>query len=434
MPAPVVDAITGARGGLEDGLALCLDFTRGSFDSRITFTRVSTGAYFDAAGNLATAAINAPRLDNHPTSFAPRGLLIEEQRTNNIRNSAATGGAAGVAPTNWTVTTTGSGLTATIVGTATVKGITMLRVRFNGTTAAGSPKVSIGFDNGAPVMSGLAAGTQTPFSVVAMLNAGSMTGVSSAALTLTRENSAGSVLDTLSGTLAALPTGTYARPAYTPTLNDIGGTPYRLSAPTLVFNLAAATAVDFTVDIGAPQLETGPAESSIILTTGTTATRAKDFAEMLTAGWFNTARLGTFLVDALIPTTATGSTNQRMWGIGDGTTNERLTLVRFAGTGLGAAAGTVGGVNILGAGAGAFTITAGIPYLHAVSVGPDGVYRQAANGTAGTETTAALPAGWGNMIIGATAGNAQQLNGWVRRVRHWPRAMRSDELVRRTVW
>lgn len=434
MPAPATDAIAGAVSGLPDGLALCLDFTRGSLDPRITFTRASTGTYFDAAGNLATAAVNAPRLDTNPTSFAPRGLLVEEQRTNNIRNSAATGGAAGVAPTNWTVTTTGSGLTATIIGTATVKGITVLRVRFNGTTAAGSPKVSVGFDNGAPVMSGLTAGTQVALSVVALLNAGSMAGVTSAALTLTRENSAGSVLDTLSGALAALPASGYARPAYAPTLNDIGGTPYRLSAPTLLFNLAASTAVDFTVDIGAPQLETGYAESSIILTTGTTATRARDQAEMPTAGWFDTSRLGTILAECMFPTLTAPTANCRVWCIGDGTTNERLSIVRGAANPtVTYAFGASGGVSTLGAGTGTYAITAGTVHDHAVAFGPDGTYRQAANGTAGANASAALPAGWGTLAIGAALPVSQQLNGWVRRLLYWPRVMLADELARRTV-
>jgi hypothetical protein len=56
-------------------------------NSRITFTRASTGTYVNSSGALSSAAINAPRFDYDPMTLAPKGLLIEEQRTNLIRYS-----------------------------------------------------------------------------------------------------------------------------------------------------------------------------------------------------------------------------------------------------------------------------------------------------------------------------------------------------------
>jgi hypothetical protein len=55
----------------------------------ITFTRASGATFFDANGVLQTAANAAPRFDHDPVTGASRGLLIEEQRTNLLLNSAA---------------------------------------------------------------------------------------------------------------------------------------------------------------------------------------------------------------------------------------------------------------------------------------------------------------------------------------------------------
>jgi hypothetical protein len=69
--------------------ALDLSFmSPGSLDPRITFTRASTGTYFNGAGVMQTAAINVPRWDYDPVTLQLRGLLIEEQRTNGLLNSA----------------------------------------------------------------------------------------------------------------------------------------------------------------------------------------------------------------------------------------------------------------------------------------------------------------------------------------------------------
>ena len=49
-----------------------------------SYTRASTGTYFDASGVLTTAAINGPRFDHvyNGVSWVSKGLLVEEARTN----------------------------------------------------------------------------------------------------------------------------------------------------------------------------------------------------------------------------------------------------------------------------------------------------------------------------------------------------------------
>jgi hypothetical protein len=54
-----------------------------------SYSRASTGTYFNASGVLTTAAVNAPRFNHvyNGSSWVSKGLLVEEQRTNNLRQS-----------------------------------------------------------------------------------------------------------------------------------------------------------------------------------------------------------------------------------------------------------------------------------------------------------------------------------------------------------
>lgn len=58
-----------------------------AFASLITLTRASGGGRFNAAGVYEWLGNDVPRLDYDPVTLAPRGLLIEEQRTNLLLNS-----------------------------------------------------------------------------------------------------------------------------------------------------------------------------------------------------------------------------------------------------------------------------------------------------------------------------------------------------------
>ena len=73
--------------GIPAGATLNLNFMTGTLDPLLTFTRASTGTYFDATGTMQTAAINAPRWDYDPVLLQSRGLLLEDQRTNSAINS-----------------------------------------------------------------------------------------------------------------------------------------------------------------------------------------------------------------------------------------------------------------------------------------------------------------------------------------------------------
>lgn len=58
-----------------------------AYSDVFTHTRSTTGTRFNSAGQLVTEAINAPRFNFDPATLTPRGLLMEEQRTNLCLNS-----------------------------------------------------------------------------------------------------------------------------------------------------------------------------------------------------------------------------------------------------------------------------------------------------------------------------------------------------------
>jgi hypothetical protein len=67
---------------------LNLNFLEGGLDPRITFTRASSGTHFNNTGLLVAASTNVARFDYDPVTLAPKGLLVEESRTNLALNSA----------------------------------------------------------------------------------------------------------------------------------------------------------------------------------------------------------------------------------------------------------------------------------------------------------------------------------------------------------
>ncbi len=58
-----------------------------SFEQLITFSRTSAATYVNSAGNVVSAPAGTPRFDYDPATLAPKGLLIESQRTNLLLRS-----------------------------------------------------------------------------------------------------------------------------------------------------------------------------------------------------------------------------------------------------------------------------------------------------------------------------------------------------------
>jgi hypothetical protein len=109
---------------------LVLDFANSKgVDARITFTRNSVGSYYDENGILRYAAANQPRINYDPATLEPKGLLIEESRTNlitysdHLTNSYWTIDAGGVGITNGGAAAPDGSMSADVIQETTASGV-----------------------------------------------------------------------------------------------------------------------------------------------------------------------------------------------------------------------------------------------------------------------------------------------------------------------
>lgn len=316
--------------GAMPGPSLDLRFLTGALDPRITYTG-GNGSYFNSAGAITAATTNVARFDADPVTLAPRGLLIEEARTNLLLNSATLG--------TQTVTVTAAATTLSFYGTGTV---------------------------------------------------------------------------TLTGTFAGSLVGSGAFP----------------TRSTLTFTpTAGALVCTVTGSVLNAQIETGAFATSWIPTVGSTVTRAADVATMPVGTWFNAAA-GAIASEYLIP--AGSSANNSHWELDDGTSSNQLTNYQNAGGSPLAVFNRVGGTIVANYTSGSSAI--GVIGKDAVAWSAAGTVATA-NGAAPI-TNAAVVGIFNRLVLGDGGGGAglsQPLDGWLRRIRVWPRALGVVELQGATV-
>jgi hypothetical protein len=270
-----------------------------TLDPRITFTRASSGTFFDSNGAIQTAPVNTPRFDHNPLTRESLGLLIEEQRTNSIRNNTMVGavaGTPGTLPTNWFTYTSLTGLTQQIVGTGIENGITYIDYKLSGTTSgAGSYNLFLEALGQIVATSSQVWTSSGYFKLVT----GSLTNIVNIACGSESRTAAGGFIEQYSTSFTAdstLKRSSNTTPALPATTERV--------VPVIIINVSAAAAIDITLRIGLPQLELGAFATSVIPTTTTALTRAADVARVNTLSpWFNAAE-GTIYAEASVPVPA----------------------------------------------------------------------------------------------------------------------------------
>lgn len=370
-----------------------------SFSDIITFTRASSGTYFDATGTLQTATTNTARFDYNPSTLAARGMLVEEQRTNLLLRSAEFG-------TWWTP------LRATVSSDAvTSPANTLTGDNIIEDTSNNTHQIYTGATN--------SAGTYT-FSVFAKAFGRSVLEVS--------QESGGNSRFTLSGSGTATALG-----ANTVAIQSIGNGWYRCST---TFTASGVFFVYLSLNNGSTnsyagdgvsgitlwgaQLEAGAFATSYIATTTASATRSADVASVNTLSpWYN-ASAGTLFAEMQMlasPTTPV-SIPFSFSGV-----NSSITL-RMRPNAKGGAAVIDNSVTVVDTSSSG-SYTTGVSKLALGYSLND--FATTLNGEAVvTDTSGTVPT-VSSMGVGSFGGSSY-LNGYLRRLTYYPRRLSNAEL------
>ena len=194
-----VDAcMGGVRLTAPPGVTFDQSFLGGSLGPGAVFTRASTGTYYDSAGVLRSAAIDAPRFDYDPVTLQLKGLLLEDTSTNIVLNSDTL--------VTQSVTTTATAYTLSFQGTGTVTKSGTATGALTGTGAA--QRVSQTFTPTAGTLTLTVTGSVTSAQVEALPYASSYIPTTTVSVTRARDALSYPVasvtgFDTTQGSLAA---------------------------------------------------------------------------------------------------------------------------------------------------------------------------------------------------------------------------------------
>jgi len=266
---------------------LNLDFANSkTLDPRITFTRTSTATYVDEDGLIKSVDADVARFDHDPETGECLGLLVEESRTNDIRNNTMQGaiaGTPGTAPTNWVLGTSAAGFTREITDVGVENGIQYVDIRWYG-TATGNPFSYLAFwpDGSNTINSPGTYTSRYTFSSYVKVVSGTVPSSTTFILVMTNADS-GSIglneykISTIVSS-SSVPTGNLIDNRFALTNTDFSNTNTAYFKPYFQWNIPNGTSMDVTIRIGLPQMEEGSFATSAIPTTDQGKTRNPDNA------------------------------------------------------------------------------------------------------------------------------------------------------------
>ena len=379
-----------------------------TFSQLISFTRTSAATYVNSAGNVVSASSGTPRFDYDPVTLQPRGLLIEEQRTNLLSRSEEFDNS------DW------SKDAATVTANATTSP--------DGT--ADADKLVEDISTGVHGLASAVPTTNAPHTMSVFFKAGTRQwvrmGNGSDAQFAWFDISTGAV-----GNLSAGVTATVADAGngwfrcsctFTPSIS--GGRTYQIQIGTangVLSNVGDGTSGIF---VWGAQLEAASFATSYIPTAGSQVTCAADQASIVApnfAPWYNQSE-GTFVVEAVTQKpTSLGATAIAIDASDGGINNRHYIGVVSAS----AEVRTVNGGSVQSLLTQAYTANVIEKYAYAMKAND---FAFARNGSiVGTDTSGSMPT-IDRMFIGNAAGSAEYFNGHIRRVTYYPSRLSNAQL------
>ena len=359
-----------------------------------------------------TAAYYAGRArDYDPVTLAPRGFLIEEQRTNSIRNNTMQGASAGVDPTNWAgLNATSSGVTISSSASGNENGIAYVDVTVTGTATTTGTLFAPRFDSTTQIAA--SSGQTWTESFYCTLQSGIL-GDATFSIRIDEFDSGGGALTQGTGPNLSPATGQLRNARFSfSRANTNASTAF--ICPRFRIAVVNGTAYNFTLRIGLPQLELGAFATSVIPTSGTALTRNADVASMTGtdfSSWFNASE-GTVFVQAQSPAVAGV---YYYYSINNGTSNE-IRLASGSGGGNPTFNTTIGGVSQASM---SVSLSAGSLFKAASAYKVDS-FNSSVNGALGTEDTSGNLPTVVAISIGGRSNSTLFTNGHIQRIAYYP--------------
>lgn len=387
--------------------SLYIDFLAGQFGNGqfpVTFTRASTAAYFGADGLLKSAAVDMPRFDYDPVTLAPKGLLVEESRTNLLVRSTDPSAASWAA--------VGSGCTVNVG--AGPRGLS--RVTANAASSAIAQTITVAAGS-AITVSFWAKADNVNFARVRINGA---------------SDNVAAWFDLANGSVGTNTAGSGNVVYSTHTIRNLGDGVYecRLTVTTTtetsftvyffpVSANGASSATGNAIFQGEYQAEVGAFPTSRIRTTSATVTRSADVCSIALGAWFSASQ-GTSLLEGRLLSVTSGNPGIRY---DDGTDNNRI-MQRIGSSGSFRLTVVSAGTEVADI---ARAITAGADFRHAGAYAADDYATCLNGGTVGTDTSGALPTGLTTLRFSGVVGSSY-FNGHIRRIAYYPRRLSNAQL------